>query len=368
MSADLAAVSLSGTRSGPVVPVRALTRMVVPPMRIATHRSGCGVPVVWAGGSGLGLARHARQHRRARAGGGGAMERRSHRSEAAGRRSGRGSGRCRARCLRSGAQLRIAAQLVDPTSGTLIGATTVKGSMDDIFALEDALTNAAMALLSPHLTLGQHRPDAARCAATCRPTPRAFELFLRGMEEARHADTVPGRRATLFQQAVDEDPRFRTRLGGARPLRIVSGASSSTDRDAERSPRGSRRSSGRSSCRPTCRWRIATSPTSNRNMAAPPSAIVRLLKHAGTNRHDAQLFAGLVHACRYAGLFDASVAAHDEAVRLDPNVATSVEYTLAHLALSSRQRSDLRRHATRGRRMPTSCWRRSVTTIRRGRR
>ncbi len=35
------------------------------------------------------------------------------------------------------------------------------------------------------------------------------------------------------------------------------------------------------------------------------------------------------------------MAAHDEAVRLDPNVATSVEYTLAHLALSSRQRSDL---------------------------
>ena len=59
-------------------------------------------------------------------------------------------------------------------------------------------------------------------------------------------------------------------------------------------------------------------------------AIVRLLRHATVNRYDAHLFAGLVHACRYAGLLDASIAANEEALRLDPNVSTSVEYTLAH--------------------------------------
>ena len=42
--------------------------------------------------------------------------------------------------LRSGPQLRITAQLIDASSGTVMGATTVKGSMDDIFALEDELT------------------------------------------------------------------------------------------------------------------------------------------------------------------------------------------------------------------------------------
>ena len=35
-------------------------------------------------------------------------------------------------------------------------------------------------------------------------------------------------------------------------------------------------------------------------------------------------FAGLVHACRYAGLLNASVAAHEEARRLDPRIPTSV--------------------------------------------
>ena len=33
---------------------------------------------------------------------------------------------------------------------------------------------------------------------------------------------------------------------------------------------------------------------------------------------------GLVHACRYTGLLDASVAAHEEARRLDPTIQTSV--------------------------------------------
>ena len=39
-------------------------------------------------------------------------------------------------------------------------------------------------------------------------------------------------------------------------------------------------------------------------------AIARLLRHASTNRHDAQLFAGLVHACRYCGLYEQAIAAH----------------------------------------------------------
>jgi hypothetical protein len=51
---------------------------------------------------------------------------------------------------------------------------------------------------------------------------------------------------------------------------------------------------------------------------------------SASHRHgnDPELFAGLVHACRYCGLFDQSIAAHREARRLDPTAATSVEETL----------------------------------------
>jgi tetratricopeptide (TPR) repeat protein len=57
-------------------------------------------------------------------------------------------------------------------------------------------------------------------------------------------------------------------------------------------------------------------------------AVRRLLGLAKTRRNDAELFAGLVHALRYCGLFEASIAAHEEARRLDPHVPTSLEYTL----------------------------------------
>jgi tetratricopeptide (TPR) repeat protein len=57
-------------------------------------------------------------------------------------------------------------------------------------------------------------------------------------------------------------------------------------------------------------------------------AVVRLLAEADRHGNDPELFAGLVHACRYCGLNEQSVAAHAEARRLDPNVPTSVEQTL----------------------------------------
>jgi tetratricopeptide (TPR) repeat protein len=58
------------------------------------------------------------------------------------------------------------------------------------------------------------------------------------------------------------------------------------------------------------------------------SALQRLLGEASRHGNDPELFAGLVHACRYCGLYEQSVAAHAEARRLDPNVPTSVEQTL----------------------------------------
>ena len=57
-------------------------------------------------------------------------------------------------------------------------------------------------------------------------------------------------------------------------------------------------------------------------------AVVRLVREATRHGNDPELFAGLVHACRYCGLYEESLAAHDEAQRLDPNSATSFEQTL----------------------------------------
>ena len=64
--------------------------------------------------------------------------------------------------------------------------------------------------------------------------------------------------------------------------------------------------------------------------------MVRLLHRAQNGRTDPELFAGLCPACRYCGLLEASVAAHDRARRLDPKILTGVAHT--HFVLGAYQR------------------------------
>ena len=52
-----------------------------------------------------------------------------------------------------------------------------------------------------------------------------------------------------------------------------------------------------------------------------------LLDRTAKHPTDPELYAGLVHALRYCGLLDASVAAHRRARQLDPTIATSIHHT-----------------------------------------
>jgi DNA-binding winged helix-turn-helix (wHTH) protein len=56
-------------------------------------------------------------------------------------------------------------------------------------------------------------------------------------------------------------------------------------------------------------------------------AAVRLVQRVSAHRGGADDFAGLVHALRFTGLLDESVAAHARAAALDPTVVTSVPHT-----------------------------------------
>src|SRR5581483_6960122 len=55
--------------------------------------------------------------------------------------------------------------------------------------------------------------------------------------------------------------------------------------------------------------------------------MVRLLREVELNPNNPELFAGLVHACRYCGQLEASLAAHERARKLDRNAVTSVAHT-----------------------------------------
>ena len=57
------------------------------------------------------------------------------------------------------------------------------------------------------------------------------------------------------------------------------------------------------------------------------AAMLRLVDRALERPHAADLYAGLVHALRFCGLLDLSVAAHQRARALEPGIPTSIHHT-----------------------------------------
>ena len=222
---------------------------------------------------------------------------------------------------RMGDQLRIAIQLVEASSGTVAGAASVRGSMSDIFAIEDELTRSVVGLLTP--VRATSAPGTVR-----RDVPangRAFELFLRGLELARSMASQREARE-LFEAALHEDPAFAPAWAWlGRCHRVIGKYQEDYEGNDRRAEEAFRRALALSPELPTAH-RFFTHYQSEHGAA--DAAIARLLQYAKGNRNDAQLFAGLVHALRYAGLNGASIAAHHEARRLDPTVPTSVEFSL----------------------------------------
>lgn len=68
------------------------------------------------------------------------------------------------------------------------------------------------------------------------------------------------------------------------------------------------------------------------DMGEAEAAMVRLLNTISSRPNAPELYVALVHACRYCGQLDASVAAHQKALQLDPNACTSVAHTYFALA------------------------------------
>jgi TolB-like protein/predicted Ser/Thr protein kinase len=225
--------------------------------------------------------------------------------------------------LRGGDQLRVAAQLVEAPAGTLLTSHTAQAPLGDLFGLQDDLAQRLSEALAVPLagTAGTPTPNAPH-------DPRAYELYLRANELSRTYDGLAAAR-DLYQQCLDLDPRFApawAHLG--RCHRVIGKFVEVTPDSESRSEEALRRALALDS-----RLTVAHKFYANleADMGFTERALVRLLGEASRNGNDPELFAGLVHACRYCGLYEQGIAAHGEARRLDPNVPTSVEQTL-HMA------------------------------------
>ena len=221
--------------------------------------------------------------------------------------------------LRSGEQVRASVQLVEAPAGTLLASLTVQSSLGDLFRLQDDISRRVVQALSlPLVGVATPTPDVPRDA-------QAYELYLRANELASsHEGLVRAR--DLYERCLALDPDFApawAHLGRCHRAigKYIDGAADSESR--------AEHALGRAlELNPRLAVAQKFYAHLEADMGRARQALVRLLTEAHRHGNDPELFAGLVHACRYCGLYEASVTADAEARRLDPNVRTSVRETL----------------------------------------
>jgi adenylate cyclase len=106
---------------------------------------------------------------------------------------------------RSGSRVRITAQLVDAATGYHIWAERYDREVNDIFALQDEVTQRIVSAMAVKLTEAEKR----RLGRPPTGNPEAYDLVLRGHEERRLTTRDGNAEARrLFVKALDLDPNY----------------------------------------------------------------------------------------------------------------------------------------------------------------
>lgn len=222
--------------------------------------------------------------------------------------------------LRAGEQIRVTSQLVELPSGAVIWSQASQTTMSDVFALQDRLTQKIVTALE--LPLSEREARLVRRDVPA--SPRAHEFYLRAGQQSEMPDGWLVSR-DLYQRALEEDPRYAPAwallariyllLGkyGAETAKYYDLAESAARQALELNPDLAVAHDS------YAKIEVATGRAKN--------AMLRLLDRVQIGTNDPAVFSGLVMACRYCGLLDASAAAHEQARRLDPNVSTSAAHT-----------------------------------------
>ena len=232
--------------------------------------------------------------------------------------------------LRAGPQVRVSTQLVDAAGAAVLWSHTAQAPVGDLFSLQDDLAGRIVESLSLPLTARERKmlkQDIPSSAA-------AYEHYLRGNELSR--DT---RRWTAaleqYERCVTEDPHYAPGWAGLGRMQRLIAKYIGQEPEA-------RLAHAEQALRKALELNPDLSLAENAiahldvDLGRAEEAMVRLLRRAQNRPADPDLYAGLAHACRYCGLMTASIAAAEQAQRLDPRTRTSASVT--YLALGDYER------------------------------
>ncbi|HEX8373633.1 MAG TPA: adenylate/guanylate cyclase domain-containing protein, partial [Geminicoccaceae bacterium] len=185
---------------------------------------------------------------------------------------------------RLGRRLRLRCELVEAEGGRCLWSDRIETALDEVFAVQDDITDTIASRLAIHVT------TAERARLGTRPVPElsAYGLVLRGEElylKYRREAVLHARR--LLEQASELDPRYgRTSAALSRTYNFD--------------------------------WRYAWSPEP---ALALDRALDLALESVDKDAFDARGHAELGYAHLYRKAHDASIAAYERAVGLNPNDA-----------------------------------------------
>jgi serine/threonine-protein kinase len=104
----------------------------------------------------------------------------------------------------AGKRVRVSVQLVDAVNGFQLWSERYDREMDDIFALQDEISERVVDALKVKLG-GREKEDSKRPTASV----EAYQLYLKGLHNwyKRETDSLE-KAATFFEQAAEEDPSY----------------------------------------------------------------------------------------------------------------------------------------------------------------
>jgi non-specific serine/threonine protein kinase len=227
--------------------------------------------------------------------------------------------------LASGERCRVTAQLVEVPLGRVRWSEQIDVSSGDIFELQDVLTRRIVDSLKLPLT----REERGVLGRDVPANAAAYELYLRGSQNATLArDPAVGR--DLLVRSLEADPQYAPAWARLGHVHRLMGKYFPGDR-GQNYRRAAEAVARALELNPDLPLAHLVKVHIDLDEGRTEQALDDLLSVVENNPNDPLGYQGLVTAFRYAGMTDESLAAHHIARELDPEIRTSVEFTLGIL-------------------------------------
>jgi adenylate cyclase len=158
---------------------------------------------------------------------------------------------------KSGARVRITAQLIDATTGGHLWAERFDRDLTDIFAVQDDVTSKIVSALALNLGPGDRRSIAVEHT----DNQEAYDCFLRGRELFLQATKDANREAgNLLRRAIELDPRYAPALallGATQVIDYSNGWTASPTQALEEAEKAARQAVQLNERHPYALWALA---------------------------------------------------------------------------------------------------------------